>query len=114
VLAYVSGGAAWTNANAAALADPVAGESGNFSMSGYTVGGGLEWMFAPGWLVFSEYNYMDYGTRDVNLYATGLVVPGLGVPGALEDIIAMRIRSQEVIFGVNYKFNLASPVAGKY
>jgi outer membrane immunogenic protein len=114
VLAYVKGGAAWTNAKAAAFVGPVAGESADFSMSGYTVGGGLEWMFAPGWSVFSEYNYMDFGTRDVNLYATGLLVPAFGAAGALSDTIAMRIRSQEVIFGVNYKFNFASPVAARY
>ena len=29
--------------------------------SGWTVGGGLEYMFGPGWSVFGEYNYMDFG-----------------------------------------------------
>jgi Outer membrane protein beta-barrel domain len=29
--------------------------------SGWTVGGGAEWMFSPGWSVFAEYNYMDFG-----------------------------------------------------
>ena len=35
--------------------------------SGWTVGGGLEWMFAPGWSVFGEYNYMDFGRKDVDV-----------------------------------------------
>ena len=34
---------------------------------GWTVGGGLEWMFAPGWSVFGEYNYMDFGRKDIEL-----------------------------------------------
>ncbi len=37
--------------------------------SGWTVGGGLEWMFAPGWSVFGEFNYMDFGNKNVNFVA---------------------------------------------
>jgi outer membrane immunogenic protein len=113
LLAYVKGGAAWTHASAAALAGPVTGESANFSMSGYTVGGGLEWMFARGWSVFSEYNYLDFGTKNVDLYST-IGLPGFGAAGSLSDTIAMRIRSQEIIAGINYKFNWSSPVVAKY
>ena len=57
---------------------------------------------------------MDFGTKNVDLYSTGLVNPGFGAAGALSDTIAMRIRSQEAIVGVNYKFNWASPVVAKY
>jgi outer membrane immunogenic protein len=47
LLAYVRGGAAWTNASGAAIISggPV-GEPANFVTTGYSVGGGLEWMFA--------------------------------------------------------------------
>jgi hypothetical protein len=31
--------------------------------TGWTVGGGAEWMFAPHWSVFAEYNFMGFGTR---------------------------------------------------
>ena len=113
VLAYLKRGAAWSNANAAALAEPVTAEASDFTMTGYTVGGGLEWMFAPGWSVFSEYNYTDFGTKNVNLYSTGLVA-GFGAAGVVADTIAMRIRSQEVILGANYKFNWGSPVVARY
>ena len=73
VLAYVKGGAAWSNAWAAASTAFGLGETANFSMTGYTVGGGAEWMFAPGWSVFGEYNYLDFGTKNVNflLYWSG-------------------------------------------
>ena len=78
-------------------------------MTGYTVGGGLEWMFAPGWSVFGEYNYLDFGTKNVNFPSTGLV-PGFGPAGALADTNAIKLTAQEVIVGVNYKFNSGSPV----
>jgi opacity protein-like surface antigen len=37
--------------------------------TGWTVGGGLEWMFAPNWSVFAEYNYMDFGRENINFTA---------------------------------------------
>jgi outer membrane immunogenic protein len=115
VLAYVKGGAAWTRANAAAVVpNGLIGEEANFTMTGYTVGGGLEWMFAPGWSVFGEYNYMDFGTKNVNLPSTGNVVPGFGPAGALADTAAIKLTTQTAIVGVNYKFNWGSSVVAKY
>lgn len=116
VLAYVKGGAAWTNASGAAVVPALGGlvgESANFSMTGYTVGGGLEWMFAPGWSVFGEYNYMDFGTKNVNFLSTGLV-PGFGAAGALADTNAIRLTIQTATVGVNYKFNWGNPAVAKY
>jgi outer membrane immunogenic protein len=116
VLAYVKGGAAWANASGAAVVPALgnlAGESANFGMTGYTVGGGLEWMFAPGWSVFGEYNYMNFGTRNVDFLSTGLV-PGFGAAGALADTNAVRLTTQTAIVGVNYKFNWGGPVVAKY
>jgi outer membrane immunogenic protein len=114
VLAYLKGGAAWTNASAAAVApNGLIGEQANFTMSGYTVGGGLEWIFAQGWSVFAEYNYMDFGTKSVNLLSTGMV-PGFGVAGDLVDTAAIKLKTQTAIVGVNYKFNWAGPVVAKY
>jgi outer membrane immunogenic protein len=115
VLGYVKGGAAWTNTSASAVVVPggFVGESANFTMTGYTVGGGLEWMFAPGWSVFGEYNYMDFGTKNVNFPSTG-IVPGFGPAGALADTNAVRLTTQTAIAGINYKFNWGGPVIAKY
>ena len=38
--------------------------------TGWAVGGGLEWMFAPGWSVFGEYDYMDFGRWNIG-YVVG-------------------------------------------
>jgi outer membrane immunogenic protein len=113
VLAYVKGGVAFANASASASALPVLAETASFTRTGYTVGGGLEWKFAPGWSVVGEYNYLDFGTKSSNLYATGLI-PAFGTAGALADTISLRLRSQEALVGVNYRFDWANPVAAKY
>jgi outer membrane immunogenic protein len=31
--------------------------------TGWTIGGGSEWKFAPNWSVFLEYDHADFGTR---------------------------------------------------
>jgi outer membrane immunogenic protein len=114
VLAYVKGGAAWANASAAAvIPNGLIGESANFTMTGYTVGGGLEWMFAPGWSIFGEYNYMDFGTKSVDFPSTGMV-PGFGAAGALADTNAIKLTAHTAIVGVNYRFNWGSSVVAKY
>jgi outer membrane immunogenic protein len=113
VLAYVKGGVAWANTNVSALALPTLAESANSTRTGYTVGGGLEWMFARNWSVFAEYDYLDFGTKGDDLYSTGLV-PGFGAAGALADTVSLRLRSQEALVGVNYRFDWANPVVAKY
>lgn len=107
VLAYVKGGAAWTNAHGAAVVPAMGsavGESADFTMHGYTVGGGLEWTIAPGWSLFAEYGYLRFGTRNVNFSSAGLV-PGFGPAGALADTNAISLTTQTAVVGVNYKFN---------
>jgi len=107
-LAYVKGGAAWASSYGAAVVPALGGLTGeyaNFTMTGYTVGAGLEWMFAPGWSVFGEYNYMDFGTKSVNFPSTGLV-PGFGLAGALADTNAVRLTIQTATVGVTLQVQL--------
>ena len=116
VLAYVKGGVAWTSANGAAVVPAlggIVGEAADFSMTGYTIGGGIEWMFAPAWSLFGEYNYMNFGTKNVNFPSTGLV-PGFGAAGALADTNAIKLTAQTALVGVNYRFNWGGPVVAKY
>jgi outer membrane immunogenic protein len=107
VLAYVKGGAAWTRTYLAVTGSvPVAflSESATLNRSGWTAGGGAEWMFLPGWSVFAEYNYMDFG-NGIAPYVTG--------PGAVgpPNVLTARLTAQTALVGVNYKFNWAGPVA---
>jgi outer membrane immunogenic protein len=49
-------------------------------------------MFALGWSVLGEYNYLDFGTKNVNFRSSGLV-PGFGPAGALADTNAVKLTS---------------------
>ena len=111
LLGYVKGGGAWTSADYVVNGTvPVTFNSENAfgaSRSGWTVGGGLEWMFARGWSVFGEFNYMDFGRRDINFVAA----PGtVGAP----DVVRTKLEVEQFLVGVNYKFNWAQPVVAKY
>ena len=96
LLFYVQGGAAWARAQATAFtpAGAVGSVSGN-SNTGWTVGGGAEWMFVPHWSVFLEYNYMGFGTR-----SNAFQVCGLGVC----DTFSAKANVSDVLVGVNYRF----------
>src|SRR5438105_2360238 len=43
--------------------------------SGWTVGFGLEWAFAPNWTVFAEYDYYDFGHHDTFFSCPGSCIP---------------------------------------
>jgi len=110
VLAYVKGGAAWTRSSDSLFGagPPVfLSESSSWSATGWTVGGGLEWMFAPGWSVFGEYNYMNFGTSTVTFLAPPPLLP-------VGEHVNVSQTVQTALFGVNYKFNWGGPVVAKY
>lgn len=71
---------------------------------GYTVGGGLEYMFAPSWSAKLEYQYYNFGTTNVST-PTGLFSVGGG--NFREDLHTVKA-------GVNYHFNWGGPVVAKY
>ncbi|HME28908.1 MAG TPA: outer membrane beta-barrel protein [Pseudolabrys sp.] len=77
---------------------------------GWTIGGGLEWAFWNNWSVRLEYDYLDFGARNVNFTGaiTGGVVPGVPVgEGATvgSQTIGVRQRISEVKLGLSYLFN---------
>jgi outer membrane immunogenic protein len=57
---YVKGGAAWADTEYSI----VSMIGGDYTRSGWTVGGGVEWGFAPQWSTKLEYNYLDFGKED--------------------------------------------------
>jgi outer membrane immunogenic protein len=111
VLAYVKGGGAWTRADhtfTGTIPFIFLSESAlGVDRQGWTIGGGLEWMLAPGWSVFAEFNYMDFGRKDISF------VPGPATVGAA-DVVRTRLTTETALVGVNWKFNWAQPVVAKY
>jgi outer membrane immunogenic protein len=96
-LFYVKGGYAWAN-NELSLTDGGVTRSDSKLNSGYTVGGGLEYMFAPAWSAKVEYMYADFGHQD---YFNGIV----------SDLGA---TVHTVKGGINYHFNWGGPVVARY
>jgi outer membrane immunogenic protein len=109
VLGYVKGGGAWARVDHNVFQpNGLLSESAlGVDRQGWTVGGGLEWMFAPGWSVFGEYNYMDFGRKDV------FFVQAPGTAG-VASVVSTNLTIQQALVGVNYKFNWGGPVVAKY
>ncbi|MBU6458671.1 MAG: outer membrane beta-barrel protein [Bradyrhizobium sp.] len=104
-LLYAKGGYAWKdgdNLAAAVGGVPVAFAATGNHRDGYTVGGGLEYMFAPNWSAKLEYMYYNFGTTTI-----------VTAPAAA---IGQRFNDDEHVVkaGVNYRFNWGGPVAGRY
>jgi outer membrane immunogenic protein len=108
VMGYLKGGVAWARTSDTLLQPSGAlSENTSFNRTGATVGAGVEYMFAPGWSVFGEYNYIDFGAGSVAFTAA----PGLLPVGEHVNIVE---NVQTVTVGVNYKFNWGGPVVAKY
>jgi outer membrane immunogenic protein len=77
--------------------------------AGWTVGGGVEWAFAPSWSVKVEYNYIDLG-RERHHFTLVPAAAGVG-PGLTADIDQTL---HVVKAGINYRFNFGGPVVASY
>ncbi len=96
-LLYFQGGAAWGHTSTNITFDGVQVGQTSKTRTGWTIGGGAEWMFAPQWSVFLEANYMDFGSRNASLdpVTTGCVV----------CTVNAKATETTVLVGVNYRFN---------
>lgn len=105
-LLYVKGGYGFRD-NGNGVAVTVAGLPVPFALrrnqDGYTIGGGLEYMFAPSWSAKIEYQYYNFGRSQ---FTAG--------PAALVALGAYRSDEQTIKLGVNYHFNYGGPVVAKY
>lgn len=96
-LIYGTGGWAFAGAKSNVLNAPT--ESVARTISGWTVGAGVEMMFAPNWTGRIEYRYTDFGNQDfvmpINAYTERF------------DLTEHAVR-----VGISYKFG--GPVVAKY
>jgi len=104
-LLYAKGGYAWRdnpNIGVSVAGTPVAFTTDGTHRDGWTVGGGLEYMFAPNWSAKAEYQYYNFGNATFS--------------GGPAEIVGSRFRDDEhtVKVGVNYRFGWGGPVANKY
>jgi outer membrane immunogenic protein len=104
-LLYAKGGYGWRDSNNLGVAVngvPVAFTTDGSRKDGYTVGAGLEYMFAPNWSAKAEYQYYNFGSTT---FTSGPA-----------DIVGVRGREDEhtVKVGVNYRFGWGGPSASRY
>jgi outer membrane immunogenic protein len=117
VLLYATGGAAYGSLKTdaalagftAAGAPVVIAGSANNTKFGWTVGGGIEAMFAPNWSGKLEYLYMDLGS-----ISNSVVLPtAAGFP--LGANYTTRVTDHIFRAGINYNFSAGpGPVVARY
>jgi outer membrane immunogenic protein len=80
---------------------------GSATQTGWTAGGGVEWMFMPNWSAKAEYLYTDVSGSNTNWGWN----PGIGL-----NNVNNHTRWNTVRAGVNYHFNFGgnAPVLAKY
>lgn len=95
-LIYVKGGGAWIDqSNTATTVGGTLFDTGDHTRSGWTVGAGYEYAFAPNWSAKIEYNYMDFGNK------SPAFCPAAGACGTFN----VDQTAQVALFGVNYRFS---------
>ena len=123
---YATGGAAWTQVQAAA--NFIAITSGGFAFPadvitdtktrvGATVGGGLEYAFTDNWSFGVEGRYTWYGTQGFS--GGSLATIATGTPAAPVFTFAnaaqsYKVSTAEVMAKLNYRFNWGGPIAARY
>ena len=103
-LVYVKGGYAYSDYNDSLTlgVTPQVFVLNRSHHDGYTVGAGLEYMFAQNWSAKVEYQYYDFGRTN---FVTPAVLTGFG---------STRNDEHTVKAGLNYRFNWGGPVVAKY
>jgi len=104
-LVYGKGGYAWRdnpNIGVSVGGAPVAFSTDATHKDGYTVGAGLEYMFAPNWSAKAEYQYYDFGSTTIT--------------GGPAPVVGARFRDDEhsAKLGINYRFGWGGPAAPRY
>nr|WP_249793663.1 outer membrane beta-barrel protein [Bradyrhizobium cenepequi] len=100
-LFYVKGGYAWADNRVSLSALGVTLLSESQFHSGWTIGGGLEYGFAPNWSGKVEYMYASYANEN---YVAAVIPGGVGIGADVHTIKA----------GINYRFGWGTPVVAKY
>jgi outer membrane immunogenic protein len=103
-LLYVKGGYAYSDNNESVTLGgvPVAFATNGDHSNGWTLGVGVEYMFAPNWSAKAEYQYYNFGNATFTAPA-GLVPTG-----------SFTTDDHTITAGVNYRFNWGPPVASRY
>ena len=79
--------------------------SSSTDRTGWTIGAGVEWGFAPGWSAKIEYNHIDFGS-------TNLGVVRVETSGIVATAFESSTERVDVVKGgINYRFNWGAPAS---
>ena len=127
-LVYATGGLAYggtnlsstfsgnaVNATGMVINSAFGGASSSNTNIGWTVGGGLEWMFLRNWSAKVEYLYYNLGSNTVGGAVQSVYTPS-GVAGLGANQTSGQFNGHIIRAGVNYHFNWGAPapVVAKY
>jgi outer membrane immunogenic protein len=112
-LAYVTGGLAYgdsrvngTISNLAPALTSTATTSYSQTRTGWTVGGGAEWMFNSTWSFKTEFLYYDLGQVTT--------APGILSPAALNTGFTLITRDSGIISRLGLNYHFSGPVVARY
>lgn len=107
-LFYVKGGGAWARDHYSTIDAGALEAFAKHTRGGWMVGAGIEHAFAGPWSAKIEYNYLDLGTRTIDL-----LDPATGAVASTFDI---RQQIHTVTVGLNYRFwgGGGGPVTARY
>jgi opacity protein-like surface antigen/outer membrane protease len=98
-----------TNATADFIGLPPQSTSSTYTKTGWTIGAGVEHAIAPAWSVKLEYDYANFGGKDLAT-PLGIVQVVPGNPGTYfltaADTTRMSQNVQQVKLGLNYKIGM--------
>jgi outer membrane immunogenic protein len=87
-LLYGKAGVAWANTsytdNWTFVGAPLFGGTGSDNRVGWTVGTGVEWAAWQNWSIKAEYDYLDFGTRNVAINGSSPLI-GVGLSSTISD-----------------------------
>ena len=95
---YGVGGWAWSDLHTSFNESPGQYWTADGSWTGYNVGIGGSWLFAPNWELWVEYDHLRFGERGLNVKFLG---------NGNSDFVTQKPSVDAVLVGVNYRFNFA-------
>jgi outer membrane immunogenic protein len=95
-LLYGQGGVVWAKNSVDVTINSFDVGSASRTRTGWTAGGGVEWMFTRGWSAFLEGNYYDFGDHDRTIFDPVVCVAGCA--------FNTKTTAASVLVGVNYRF----------